>query len=129
MLVHVAKKLLLGRYGADATLFGPMMSMFYADLRRVCANCLAYNTELSELCAQAEKLMAVADRLIHAWIFSSKRPGLELLSDDRCSVTHEVPQKQEKVKCARCVAVFYISGESFIALGFTVYRGVSMWCV
>ncbi|RYH11972.1 hypothetical protein EON65_38370 [archaeon] len=41
---------------------------FYADVRQVCINVLVYNSELSPICAQAQRLLQVLHRHMVCWV-------------------------------------------------------------
>lgn len=110
MLVHVTKKLMLGRYGADEE---EMPRLFYADVRRVCANSIVYNTEQSNFWNQADKLVAITDRLMYSWVLSSDRPAVERLSDEACMISGRQPTPGEKfLRCGRCAAHYAIEGNA-----------------
>jgi hypothetical protein len=114
MLVHVAKKLVLNRYGRDpspVTGAGVVSTTFYADVRRICANSFVYNSESTIQWYHAEKLLHMLDRLMNNWVWATPKPALEHLSDGLCSALHRAPGAGEQVVlCGKCAALYLVEG-------------------
>ena len=71
MLVHVATSVLTQAYSNSSTSPSPLAiaDAFYRDLRLTVFNCFAYNTELTSVYGQAQKLYQAIWRHCRLWLF------------------------------------------------------------
>jgi hypothetical protein len=75
MITNVTSNLIEKSYGDDGD---TIMRLFYRDMRQVVLNCLAYNTEVTAVSAQAQKLSLTLSLILSLTLSLSLTPSLTL---------------------------------------------------
>ncbi len=84
-------------------------TLFTSDLQQVALNCITYNTEVTLIVAQAQKLLFAIHRYTDRWLFASDRPSVDLCDDKNCLLTFEVINPHvhgSAVRCGKCTGVY-----------------------
>lgn len=84
-------------------------ALFTADVLQVPTNCVAYNSEVTGVVAQAQKVLHATHRLLTSWIHSPHRPPLTMLSENFCLLTQEYIVQTDSLKCGKCAGIFCYS--------------------
>eukprot|EP00981_Chlorochromonas_danica_P010092 scaffold3044_cov176-Ochromonas_danica.AAC.10 len=101
---------------------------FYKDLQQVAINCFAYNSEISPIISQAQKLLQIIHRHTHRWLININTgagkgmmgrqlgvnnylPPVEYCSDKYCLLTHTVINYNlnDCIKCGKCYGCFNLT--------------------
>lgn len=84
-------------------------ALFAADMLQVPTNCITYNSEVTPVVAQAQKMLHATHRLLSSWIHSPTRPPLTMLSENFCLLTQEYIVATDSLKCGKCAGIFCYS--------------------
>lgn len=116
MFTHIASKLVNRVYGEFADGYDPKLAAsilvtFYEDMKTVLLNCISFNTEITTIHPQAQKLLPILWRYTYNWALSRSRPALSMCDDSVCMLSQQpIPlatkdSTYEIVKCSRCTAI------------------------
>ena len=113
MLINLALRLLRRSYGQDPP-YLRMVSEFYRDCRQVVLNCFTYNTEVTSLVAQAQRLLMALARHFQRWVLPSP-PGHSCPLSEGCCDDHHcllsgsllnLQPPMNAIKCGRCAGMY-----------------------
>lgn len=103
--VHVACKLLDKAYDGDAGV--GVGAQFYEDMRSVAVNCIVYNSEVTGVVAQAQKLVAAIYRHVDRWMSGgSASPSLEQCDEKYCLYSFQLVERGSPLKCGKCLGTY-----------------------
>jgi hypothetical protein len=83
---------------------------FYRDTRQVLVNCFTYNTEITTIVAQAQKVFQALWRHSKRWLLdpADELPPLSFCDESHCLLSLNSVSTQSNIKCGRCCGVFSI---------------------
>jgi hypothetical protein len=109
MLANVANSVIGRAYGDD---YKTVAGAFFNDVRQVFVNCFTYNTEITPLVSQAQKVYQVLWRHARLWLFAPKDelPPIGICDESHCLLTHNMVTgtSQTTIKCGRCCGNFSV---------------------
>jgi hypothetical protein len=119
----VAANVAMGETEADVAY--RVAKAFYRDFRTMCINCVTFNSEITPLVFQAQKVLQAAQRHIQKWVLFPKqtnggnsilrRPMISECDEQHCLHTFDVIQQSrtlvsDQVRCGRCSGVYSLQG-------------------
>ena len=81
-------------------------ALFASDLMQVPINCISYNSEITPVVAQAQKMILASHRMLTCWLYSSSRPPLTMLGETFCLLTQEYIVNTDALKCGKCTGFY-----------------------